>query len=48
MVIPVPGALESLCLRDKVIVVTGGNSGIGKAIVDKVGSLGAKVVIDLT
>ena len=46
MVIPVPGALESLCLRDKVIVVTGGNSGIGKAIVEKVGSLGAKVVID--
>ena len=46
MVIPVPGALESLCLRDKVIVVTGGNSGIGKAIVEEVGSLGAKVVID--
>ena len=46
MVIPLPGALESLCLRDKVIVVTGGNSGIGKAIVEEVGSLGAKVVID--
>ena len=46
MVISVPGALESLCLRDKVIVVTGGNSGIGKAIVEEVGSLGAKVVID--
>ena len=46
MTTPVPNALESLCLRDKVIVVTGGNSGIGKAIVEEVGSLGAKVVID--
>ena len=42
----VPHALASLCLQDKVIVVTGGNSGIGKAIVEVVGSLGAKVVID--
>ena len=42
----VPHALASLSLQDKVIVVTGGNSGIGKAIVEVVGSLGAKVVID--
>jgi len=42
----VPQAMTSLCLQDKVIVVTGGNSGIGKAIVETVGGLGAKVVID--
>ena len=38
--------MASLCLRDKVVIVTGGNSGIGQAIVEVVGSLGAKVVID--
>ena len=37
----VPHALASLSLQDKVIVVTGGNSGIGKAIVEVVGSLGS-------
>ena len=42
----VPKAMTSLCLRDKVIMVTGGNSGIGKSIVVAVGGLGAKVVID--
>ena len=46
MTTQVPNAMQSLCLRDKVIIVTGGNSGIGKAIVEAVGSLGAKVVID--
>ena len=46
MTTQVPKAMASLCLRDKVIIVTGGNSGIGKAIVEAVGSLGAKVVID--
>ena len=42
----IPHSLASFSLKDKVIVVTGGNSGIGKAIVEGVGSLGAKVVID--
>ena len=46
MTTQVPKAMASLCLRDKVVIVTGGNSGIGKAIVEVVGSLGAKVVID--
>lgn len=32
-------------LSDKVVVVTGGNSGIGKAIADEYSDLGAKVVI---
>ena len=43
-----PYALETLSnfLKDKVIIVTGGNSGIGKAIVETVAHLGAKVVID--
>ena len=46
MTTQVPKAMASLCLRDKVVIVTGGNSGIGQAIVEVVGSLGAKVVID--
>ncbi|MEO1002522.1 MAG: glucose 1-dehydrogenase [Cyanobacteria bacterium J06638_7] len=43
-----PYALETLSnlLQGKVIIVTGGNSGIGKAIVEVVARLGAKVVID--
>ena len=43
-----PYALETLSnlLKDKVIIVTGGNSGIGKSIVEVVARLGARVVID--
>lgn len=35
-----------MLLQDKVIIVTGGNSGIGAAICDVAGREGAKVVID--
>jgi glucose 1-dehydrogenase len=43
-----PYAQETLStlLKGKVIIVTGGNSGIGRSIVEEVARLGAKVVID--
>lgn len=34
-----------MTLLNKVVVVTGGNSGIGEAIVSKLNELGAKIVI---
>jgi glucose 1-dehydrogenase len=43
---PYSGKMLSTLLQEKVIIVTGGNSGIGMAIVQTLAELGAKVVID--
>src|SRR5580698_4423335 len=37
--------LEKLNMKDKVVIVTGGSSGIGKALAEEFGSQGSKILI---